>query len=384
MSAAPTGGLARRRGLTQIRAIVRKEVLQTLSDRRMMFMLVAAPLLQTVLFGFAVNFDVDRVPTVVADQDRSAASRESLRHVLAGGTLRRAGSAASGAEAERWLERGDAAVALILPPRFQSNLMSARPAEVQVLLDGTDPNRAMVAAGAVSRYFAEENFALARARQGLPLPPSVSLRPRIWFNPSLHSAIYMVPGVLSILLLITTTIVTAMGLAREREMGTLEQVLVTPIRPLYLLVGKMVPFFGVGLFNVLLVLSVGSWVFDIPVRGGLAVVALASFLYLLATLGMGLLISTLSRTQQQAFLGGFLFALPAILLAGIVTPIRSMPPWLQTVTYLNPLRYFAEVMRANLLKGAGLAELWPQLLSLLVLGLAILAVSTLRFRKRLA
>jgi ABC-2 type transport system permease protein len=194
----------------------------------------------------------------------------------------------------------------------------------------------------------------------------------------------MVPGVLSILLLITTTIVTAMGLAREREMGTLEQVLVTPIRPLYLLVGKMVPFFGVGLFNVLLVLSVGSWVFDIPVRGGLAVVALASFLYLLATLGMGLLISTLSRTQQQAFLGGFLFALPAILLAGIVTPIRSMPPWLQTVTYLNPLRYFAEVMRANLLKGAGLAELWPQLLSLLVLGLAILAVSTLRFRKRLA
>jgi len=190
--------------------------------------------------------------------------------------------------------------------------------------------------------------------------------------------------VLSMLLLITTTIVTAMGLAREREMGTLEQVLVTPIRPLYLLIGKMVPYFAVGLFNVLLVLALGTWVFEIPVRGSLAIVAAGSALYLLTTLGMGLLISTVSHTQQQAFLGGFLFTLPALLLSGVMTPIRSMPPWLQAVTYLNPLRYFTEVMRANLLKGAGLAELWPQLLSLLLLGLGILAGSTLRFRKRLS
>jgi ABC-2 type transport system permease protein len=378
---------ARRRAATQIRAVVRKEVLQTLRDRRMMFMLVGAPLLQTIIFGFAVDFDVDRVPTVVADQDRSAASREQLRRVLADGTLRHVGSTAGGSEAERWLEQGDAAVALIIPPRFQADLLAERPAEVQVVVDGTDPNRSLVAAAAATRYFAEASAALVRerlARRGLPPPPTVSLAHRVWYNPRLQSAVFMVPGVLSMLLLITTTIVTAMGLAREREMGTLEQVLVTPIRPLYLLIGKMAPYFAVGLFNVLLVLALGTWVFEIPVRGSLAIVAAGSALYLLTTLGMGLLISTLSHTQQQAFLGGFLFTLPALLLSGVMTPIRSMPPWLQAVTYLNPLRYFTEVMRANLLKGAGLAELWPQLLSLLLLGLGILAGSTLRFRKRLS
>jgi ABC-2 type transport system permease protein len=186
------------------------------------------------------------------------------------------------------------------------------------------------------------------------------------------------------LLIIVTTIVTAMGLAREREVGTLEQVMVTPIHPLWVLAGKMTPFVVIGLFDVLLLLAAGTWIFDVPIRGNLLVLALGTLLYLLTTLGTGLLISTVSQTQQQAFLGGFLFVLPAVLLSGIMTPIHSMPPWMQALTRLNPLRYYAELNRANLMKGAGLADVWPQLLALAVFGAVIFGTATLRFRKRMA
>jgi ABC-2 type transport system permease protein len=194
----------------------------------------------------------------------------------------------------------------------------------------------------------------------------------------------MVPGIAAMLLVIVTTITSAMGLAREREMGTLEQVLVTPIRPLFLLLGKMLPFVVIGLLDVMLLVGVGTWLFDIPIRGSPAVFLFATLLYLMTTLGVGLLISTVSANQQQAFLGGFLFAMPAIILSGVMTPIRAMPDWLQLVTRLNPLRYFVEVMRGVLLRGAGFADLWPQLVALAVLGGAILAIATARFRKRLA
>jgi ABC-2 type transport system permease protein len=192
----------------------------------------------------------------------------------------------------------------------------------------------------------------------------------------------MVPGIAAMLLLIVTTIVTAMGLARERETGTLEQVLVTPIRPILLLVGKMAPFVVIGLVDVALLMAAGTWLFEVPLRGNLAVLLAGTLLYLMTTLGVGLLISTLSSSQQQSFLGGFLFALPAILLSGVMTPIRAMPEWLQAVTRLNPVRYYAEVMRTTLLRGGGFADLWPQLLALAVLGSAILATATNRFRQR--
>jgi ABC-2 type transport system permease protein len=194
----------------------------------------------------------------------------------------------------------------------------------------------------------------------------------------------MVPGIAAMLLVIVTTMVTAMGLAREREMGTLEQVLVTPIRPLLLLAGKMAPFVVIGLVDVALLMGVGTWLFDVPLRGTLPVLLLGTLLYLMTTLGMGLLISTISRSQQQAFLGGFLFAMPAILLSGVMTPIRAMPEWLRAVTLLNPLRWYADVMRTTLLRGAGFAEQWPQLLALLALGAGILTAATLRFHKRIS
>ena len=371
----------------QLRAIVRKEIRQTVRDRRIMFLLIVVPLLQTVVFGFAIDFQFDHVPTLVVDHDASPESRRHIRRLLADGTLRDAGHTTELGEVERKLRTGDAAAALVLPAGLARALSAQRPAEVQVILDGGDPNRALVVAGAASRYFGETAESIIKQRlaaHGLAPPPFVRATPRIWFNPSLKTPPYMIPGVMTVLLVITTTLVTAMGLAREREMGTLEQVLVTPIRPLFLLVGKMTPFLVIGCFDVLLVLTAGVWIFGVPLQGSLLLVATGTLLYVLSMLGIGLLISTVSRTQQQAFLAGFLFAMPAILLSGVMTPIRAMPFWLQAITYCNPVRYYIEVLRAVLLKGAGVFDIWWRLLALLGFGVALLTVASLRFRKRVA
>jgi ABC-2 type transport system permease protein len=379
--------ITRPRWTVQLRAVMRKEVRQTVRDRRIMFMLIVAPLLQTVVFGFAVDFQFDHVPTLVADHDASAQSRGHIRRLLADGTLRDAGHMTELSEVERRLQTGDAAAALVLPAGLARDLAAQRPAEVQVILDGGDPNRAVVVAGAASRYFGETAEAMVKeglAARGIATPPLIRAVPRIWFNPTLKTPPYMIPGVMTILLVITTTLVTAMGLAREREMGTLEQVLVTPIRPLFLLVGKMTPFMVIGCFDVLLVLTAGVWIFGVPLHGSLLLVAAGTVLYVMCTLGIGLLISTVSRTQQQAFLAGFLFAMPAILLSGVMTPIRAMPFWLQIVTFFNPVRYYIEVLRAVLLKGAGLFDIWWRLLALLGFGVALLTVASLRFHKRVA
>jgi ABC-2 type transport system permease protein len=370
----------------QLAAVFRKEVRQTLRDRRVMFMLIAAPLVQTVLFGFAVDFDVDKVPAVVVDLDRSDESRAQARRLLADGTLTRAGERTSVAEAEGDLDAGRAAAVVVLPEGLADDLAARRPATVQVVLDGTDPNRAGVAGGAVARYFGEVGERLMRERleaAGRPAPAQVVPVPRVLYNPRLKTAPYLVPGIAGTLLVIVTTLVTAMGLSREREMGTMEQVLVTPIKPLWLLVGKLLPFLVIGFFDVILLMAVGTWVFEVPLRGNLLVAAVGVLLYVFSTLGVGLLISTLSQNQQQAFLGGFIFMMPAILLSGVMTPIRAMPDWLQYVTLLNPVRYFAEVMRGVLMRGAGFGDLWFQLAALAVLGTGILGMAAARFRTQL-
>jgi ABC-2 type transport system permease protein len=371
----------------QLGAVFRKEVRQTVRDRRVMFLLVVAPLIQTVIFGSAVDFDVDRVPTVVVDHDQSADSREHARRLLADGTLRRVGDVAGVEAAERALDDGRAAAVLVLPRGLAADLAAGRPAQVQAILDGTDPNRAAVAGAAASRYFGELGERLARERleaRGRPAPAQVVVAPRVLFNPRLKTAPYIVPGIAGTLLVIVTTLVTAMGLAREREMGTLEQVMVTPIRPIWLLLGKLLPYLLVGCFDVLLLIGVGTWAFGVPIRGSLLVVGAVMLVYLVSTLGIGLLISTVSQTQQQAFLGGFLFMMPAILLSGVMTPIAAMPPWLQYVTILNPVRHFAEVIRMVLLRGAGFGDVWFQLCCLAALGVGLLGVAASRFRTQLA
>jgi ABC-2 type transport system permease protein len=370
----------------QLAAVFRKEVRQTVRDRRMMFLLVAAPLLQTLVFGFAVDFTVDRVPAVVVDRDGTDLSRLHARRLLADGTLRRVPAGPDLAAAEAALDRGVAAAAVVVPPRFGADLVAGRAPEVQVVIDGTDPNRSTIAGATASRYFGEVAEDLARARlaaAGRTPPAQLALAPRILYNPTLESPPYMIPGIAALLLLVVTTIVTAMGLAREREMGTLEQVLVTPIRPTVLLFGKIAPYVVIGFVDVLLLVAAGIWVFGVPLRGPLSVLIVGTLLYLLTTLGVGLLISTISRTQQQSFLAGFLFVLPAVLLSGVMSPIRAMPGWLQAITWVNPVRHYAEVARSCLLRGAGFGDLAVPLTALALIGGVVFAVAVARFRTRL-
>lgn len=372
-------------------AVMLKEVRQTVRDRRMMAMLLMVPTVQLFVFGFAADLDVDHVPTIVVDRDDSPASREHLQRLFADGTLERIDTRATADEATHEIVVGHAAAAIIVPSDFSRRLARAaagHPATVQVIVDGSDPNRSAVAGSAVARFFGEASVDVLEtrlSRMGAAATairlPSVEVRPRVLYNPQLETAISMVPGIASMLLLLITTIVMSMGLARERETGTLEQILVTPVQPAVLLVGKMLPFAVIGLFDFLVAMVVGAYVFDVPVRGSVLLLGGATLLYLMTTLSMGLLISTISATQQQAFMGGFFFMLPAALLSGITTPIRSMPAWLQPLTLLNPLRHYTDVLRSVLVRGAGLSDVAPQLMILAAFGVVLATIASLRFRK---
>ncbi|MCP3103911.1 ABC transporter permease [Myxococcus sp. K15C18031901] len=371
--------------LVQYRAVVVKEVRQTVRDRRVMALLTIAPLVQLFVLGFAVNFDVRHVPTVVVDQDRTVESRDYARAQLAGDTLDLKAELRDEHAAEEALEDGRASVALVLPRDFQKDVLRGQGAQVQALVDGSDPTRSGVASDAVARFAALRATQLLQAQaraQGTSVPRApVALVPRVLYNPELSTSVYVVPGIAAMLLLIVTTVIMAMGLSRERETGTLEQLQVTPLRPGILMAGKVTPFLVIGLVDVGLALSVGAWVFGVPLRGSLVLVAVATLFYLLSTLGVGLLIATVSRTQQQAFVGGFLFVLPAVLLSGVMSPIRAMPDWLAVVTYVNPVRYYVEVLRGSLLKDAGLPDLWRQLVMLAAFGTVVMSVAARRFHK---
>jgi ABC-2 type transport system permease protein len=361
--------------------VMKKEWIQTLRDRRMLATLVVSPILQLVVFGYAIDLDVDRIPTVACDQDGTPRSRDLVQAFFADRTFLHRADVSDPSQAQDALETGAAAAALIVPRGFALRVARADAPEVQVIVDGTDVTLAQVASNAASQFLLLRGIGgETSARTGVA---AASLVPRVMYNQRLKSAVYMLPGVLATLLLNVTAIVTAMGLARERETGTLEQILVTPIRPTVLLAGKCLPYILFGLIDVLAILLLGNLIFDVPFRGSFGVVALGSFLYLFSTLGIGILIATLSSSQQQAMLGAFAFMLPAMLLSGFMSPISSMPGWLRPFTMLIPMRHYIEIMRACLLKGAGIYDLAPQMMALAVLGAGILALSVARFRRRL-
>lgn len=366
-------------------ALIRKEFLQALRDKRMMAMILAVPVIQLVLFGYAANLEIQHVPTVVVDADHSPESRDFLSGLGADGTYLLQ-TVADVRSAEDRLRRGTASLAVVIPRGFGKHLAAGEPESVQVLLDGSDPSRAIGASGAVEQYVIQYGTRVALARvAGLAVPAfgSVQLEPRLLYNPGLKSRRFMVPGTAASILLIITTIITAMGLAREREVGTMEQLLVTPMSPLTLMVGKVLPYAAFGFLDEGIILVVGNLLFDVPLRGNVLVILLSSLVYLVATLGMGLLISTVSKTQQQALMGGFFVILPAILLSGFMTPIEAMPLWVQPITWANPMRHFLEIVRSVLLRGASLQEVRRPLGMLVVLGVTVMVVATLRFRKQL-
>jgi len=366
-----------------IRHIVRKEFLQLFRDRRMIAPLFIAPVLQLILFGYAATVDVKHIDYVLVDQSRTADSRDLATLFSKSGYFDLGAGLGSAKEAEAWLQSGRAKAALVIPEDFAKRLARGESAPVQVLLDGSDANSATIIQNYIALITARFQGTLLARAVGIAPGELNAVEPRIWYNPEFRSSFWMVPGVISMVLIISTLVMTAMAITKEREIGTLEQLIVSPIRPAELIIGKMIPFVVVGCVDIVLVLTAARIVFGIPLRGSLLFLFPAAFIFILTTLGIGLFISTVSRTQGQVIQSAMFFMMPAFLLSGIFSPIESMPKVIQAVTYLNPLRHFGRIVRDVLLKGSGWAILWPEVVVLFVMGVLIFTLSSLRFKKHL-
>ena len=372
----------------RLRHVVRKELRQLLRDPRSRPILFVAPLVQLLLFGYAVSTDVRHVPTFVVDHDRSEASRALVEELTASGYFDVAGRSDDPARLVDALDRGHATVGLEIPPGYARDLAAGR-ATVQLLLDGSDSNEATVAQGYATLILGRHGAEAARERgtgsSGLRGPGSgVELRPRAWYNPELESRVYNVPAVIGILLLIICLLLTALGVVRERETGTLEQLLVSPITSAELMLGKTIPVLLVALIDLVVIATVGTLWFAIPFRGSPFALLLAALLFITSGLSVGLLVSTISRTQQEAFMTIFLFILPSIILSGFFFPIRSMPEFFQWITLGNPVRWFLEIVRSVFLKGTGIRELWVNYAVLAGMAAGFLALAVARFRQEIA
>ena len=368
--------------------VIVKEFLQIRRDRKMIPVIFVAPVVQVLVFGFAVNTDVTDVPTVLVDQDRSAASRDLVSRFVESGYFELVGVEGQAASIDRWLVTGRAQLGLVVSPGFGVDVAAGRRTALQFVVDGSDAASANVAlgyAGALARGFgAELQLQRLRAAGGLARSGQVELVPRVFYNPDLKSRWFYVPAVLAMILMVMTMLLSAMGVVREKEIGTLEQIIVTPIRPWQLLVGKLAPFAIIGLFQMCVATAVTVFGFGVPLRGSFPLLLGLTMLFILSTLGLGLLVSTVVQNQQQAMmLATFSAMIPMIYLSGLIFPIENMPRAIQLVTYAIPLRYYAEIIRGVFLRGSGLRVLWPEALTLLLMGLAILTLAALRFRKRL-
>ena len=375
--------------------IVRKEFRQVLREPRMRVTLFVPPLVQLLVFGYAVNLDVENSRLGWMDQDRTPESRELADAFRGSRYFRIAATPSTEEEVQRLLDYGEVQAVVRVLPGFGRDIRRGNPATVQVLVEGTNSNTAslvsnyssQIVAGYSARLLASQQKERILAR-GVQSPvnlsvPVLTARSRVWFNPELRSRNYFVPGVIVNIIMIVTLILTALAIVREREIGTMEQLMVTPIRPMELILGKTIPFAIVGLIDLVGITAAAMLVFRIPFRGSALLLLGSSILYLMTTLGAGLFLSTISQTQQQAVMGAFIFIMPAFMLSGFAFPIRNMPEVVQWLTYLDPLRYFVEIVRSIFLKGAGLDVLWPQMLALGLYGSAVLVLSALRFRKRL-
>lgn len=381
----------------RLRSMIRKEFIQALRDPRMRTLLFLPPLIQLLVFGYAVNLDVDTATIAWMDQDRTPQSRE-LRAAFEDSGHFTIGALPDDDRAMQFaLDRGQVDGVIRVLPGFGRDIGRGRATSVQVLLDGTNSNTASLVSGyasqVIARYSQVASGDAQRARLvggtmnaggpvSLPMPQLVA-RTRVWYNPDLRSRNYFIPGVVVNIIALVTLSLTAMAIVREKEIGTMEQLMVTPIRPVELILGKTLPFVVVGYWDLVLVTSAALLIFHVPFNGSFGLLLFAALMFLLTTLAAGLFISTISRTQQQAMLATTLFFQPFFMLSGFSFPIRNMPEGVQWLTYLNPVRYFMEIVRGVFLQGAGISTLWPQILSLAVFGVIVLGLSVSRFHKQL-
>ena len=367
--------------MRRIGFLVWKELIELKGDPRLFAIVVMAPVIQLLMLGYAATTDIRDVPVVVADADRSTASRHLIARFDASPTFTVIALVTSGNDVGPYLESGRAWMGLTIPAGYGDGLGAGQPQTVQVSADGSDANSATVAlgyAGGLIAAYAQELGARARPLLAGGIEPRV----RVWFNPRLSSRDFMIPGVVALLLLVITTNLSSMGIVREKELGTLEQLNVSPLRRWELIVGKLLPYALVGLVDVVLVVAVALLWFQVPLRGSVWLLVALTLLYLLSTLGLGLFISTISSTQQQAMMTTiFFFLTPMIYLSGFIFPIENMPAVIQPFTYLIPLRYFLVIVRAIFLKGVGIETLWPQVVGLTAWGAGILALAIARSTK---
>lgn len=379
----------------RILAIIRKELSQMFRNRRTRLFLFIPPIFQLIIFGYAVNLDVDNLRMGWMDMDQSPQSHDLLASFQGSGRFLLTALPRSEKEIQNVLDRGEAQVIVRVMPGFGHDILSGRPTSAQILVDGTNSNTASLASAYTSQLVASYSAKLApsqmrsrvMARAGMGAmnlkSPHIADSARVWFNPDLKSRNYFVPGVICNLIMVVTVMLTAMAIVREKEIGTMEQLMVTPIRPMELMIGKMVPAAMVGLMDLVLMTTAALLLFSIPFRGNPLVLLLSAALFLLTSLGMGLFISTIASTQQQAIMSSSLIAIPTFMLSGFAYPIRNMPVAVQYFTYLNPLRYLIEIVRGIFLKGTGIPVLWPQMLTLLVYGMIVMGLSASSFRKKL-
>lgn len=369
--------------------IIVKEFLQLRRDPRLFGIIFIAPVLQLILLGYAANLDINNINTIVYNQDKTETSREFIEKFERSGYFTMNHYADNYDQVMNYINKGEDLWALVIPKDFEKKLRRNEQVEVQALFDGSDGNKASIAfgyvTGVVSSY--SQNILIeAKNKYGLNGMSAVNINTelRVWYNPELKTRVFMLPGIMGLLLTIITTTLMAMGIVKEREIGTLEQIIVTPIKPAQLIIGKTIPFIILGFIDVLVVTMVMVYWFGIAIRGDFFFLMLASFIYVLSSLGLGLFISTVSKTQQQAFMVAmFGILLPMNFLSGFAFPIENMPDWIQAITYLIPLRYYITILRGVILKGDGMLQLIPETLALLGIGIFILAASSMRFRKRL-
>jgi ABC-2 type transport system permease protein len=357
-----------------------KEFVQMRRDRFTLGMMVGFPAIQLLLFGFAIRTEVRNLPTVVLDESRTAESRALVDAIRNTGNFDIIGTVSGRADLKRRVERGDAQAAVIIPPDYEANVKRRRTAQAQVIVDAADPLASSAAISGATLAGQARSAALVPSSRRAP---AIDVRVRPWYNPALESSIYIVPGVIGLLLTLTLLMITSMALVRERERGTLEQLIVTPISKSGLMVGKVMPFAVVGYVQMTVILILGRFVFDVPIRGSITLLYLITAPFIVASLAMGLLVSTVVRTQVQAMQLSFVFILPTVLLSGFMFPREAMPQVAQWLGAVIPVTYYLRVLRGILLKGVGMDALWPDTLVLAVFAVVLLAVSVRRFQKHI-
>ncbi|HUF38965.1 MAG TPA: ABC transporter permease [Anaerolineales bacterium] len=374
--------------ISRLLSLIKKEFIQILRDPRTLALVIAMPIVQMLLLGYAATNDIRDVPMAVFDQDRSPASRRLLDAYRSADYFEVAFDVNSGDELRVLIDRGDARVGMIIPPDYGKRVAGNGSAAVAFVLDGSDPTAGATALSAAQLIGRQESAEIQLARltgSGIVAAAAepVEVRTQVWYNPDLVSAYFMVPGVIGMILFAITAILTANAIVRERERGTIEQLIVTPIRAWELVVGKLAPYVLLALFNTLEVLALGSLLFEVPIRGSLLLVILLSGLFVVSGLGIGLFVSAVANTQQEAMLTVFMSLLPSIFLSGFFFPLQAMPPVLQAVSYAIPLRYYLVIIRSLLIKGVGIEAIRTEIIALAVFGAAIMTLAALRFRKRL-